>query len=180
MKGITMMIREEDPMDDKETNANKESENKKFTKDLLMAILVTAVGFVLLNLTFMFYAGVHNLVSKLIRSMMHEEPQMEGYTPYVIHGVCTLAVFLVSWLASRLKLHVALRAAILMVPLATSLVVIGIFFYEIPALAYALGAAVCLSLLGWLYLKKKHWLYMYSVVFVGIAILLMNLFGVEI
>lgn len=178
--GDNIMSREADMMDDKETNAGKEGESKKFTKDLLMAILATAVGFVLLNLTFIFYAGVHNLVRMAIWGIIGKEPQMEGWIPYTLHGISTLAVFLVSWLASKLKLHVVLKAAILMVPLATLLVVMGIFFYEAPVLAYTLGAVICLSLLGWLYLKKSNWLYMYAVVVVGVAILLMNLFGVEI
>jgi hypothetical protein len=162
----------------KEGEAGKE---QRLLKNVLNALLVAVLGFLMLNLTFIVYAGAYNLTSRLIRLTSGEGAGFaEATPPQILRIALALLIILLSWLVLRSKLNVILKAAFLMVPVATALVTIGIYFYETPIIVYSLGGLICAGLLFWLMRKKWHWLHMYSVLLVAGALTLMGILGIDI
>ncbi len=152
-----------------------------FLKDVLNSLLVAILGFLMLNLTFMVYAGAYNLAFRLMRISNGEGPGFaESGPPQCLRIVLAVLIILLSWFVLRSKLNVILKAAFLMVPVATALVTIGIYFYESPVLTYVFGGLICAGLLFWLFKNKWHWLYMYSVLLVASALTLMGILGIDI
>lgn len=155
--------------------------SKGVLKNILDALLVAVLGFLMLNLTFVVYAGAYNLASRVMRLAGGEGPGFaEVGPPQILRIALALLIILLSWLVLRSKLNVILKAAFLMVPVATALVTLGIYFYETPVLVYLSGGLVCAGVLLWLIRKKWHWLYMYSVMLVAAALTLMGILGVDI
>lgn len=150
-------------------------------KNVFDALLVAILGFLLLNLTFMVYAGVYNLAFRAMGLGAEEGMDFANAAPpQILRVVLAVLIILLSWFVLRAKLNVILKAAFLMVPVATALVTIGIYFFGSPVLAYVLGGLICAGLLLWLYKNKWHWLYMYSVLLVAGALTLMGVLGIDI
>ncbi|MGB7595573.1 MAG: hypothetical protein WBL80_08405 [Erysipelotrichaceae bacterium] len=80
----------------------------------------------------------------------------------------------------KLKVPVELKATLLSVPVVAILVKIGIATYTNAILTYVLAAIFIALLLGYLYIRKKHWLYIYAVVFTSVIVLLNFITGSEI
>ncbi|MBP7110014.1 MAG: hypothetical protein KBB09_00385 [Firmicutes bacterium] len=154
---------------------------KNVASKLLSAVLVAVLGFVLLNLAFLVYAAFQDAIYTLIYGAGKWETQeLVRFDPIYL-GWAFLAIMAGAfWLVYRSRLHVVFKAAFLMVPFATLLVLVGMKFYLVPLTAYAIGAVAGAILLLLLYRRKEHWLYAFSALLVMAALLIMGLLGVDI
>ena len=138
---------------------------------------MAAIGFALLNLTFIF----NYLVFQFIDIFMPGDPEsVPRWLPMVRHILFLIIIALISWIIFRLKLPALIKASFLTVPTAVVLVTIGILLYPSPILPYLLSGVLTLGVLLYFYLTKKPWLYYYSVVLVALALMVFTLMGGEI
>ncbi len=168
-------------MNETQVKEGEPGKRQNLLKNLLDALLVAVLGFLLLNLAFVVYAGAYNLAFRAMRLGAGEGMDFANAAPpQILRIVLAVLIILLSWFVLRSKLNVILKAAFLMVPVATALVTIGIYLYETPVLTYLLGGLICAGLLFWLFKNKWHWLYMYSVLLVAGALTLMGIMGIDI
>ncbi len=150
-------------------------------KKILSAIAVAGFGFILLNLTFLFDYLFQTLVDKIVRLFTSVDFNMAWHWfPPLKHLMFVVIIFLISWLIFRSKLGVLYKAIFMTVPLAVIYVTIGMFFYQWPIIVYSLGGSFSIGVLYYFYRTKKPWLYYYTLILVGLAMLLVGLLGVEI
>jgi len=146
-------------------------------KNILSAVAVAGFGFVLLNLTFILYALLARFVELFI-------PTDFGMTrPWFYpaqHALFMVIIGLISWLVFRSKLGVLYKAIYMTVPLAVAFVTIGMFLYRWPIVAYSLGGLLGAGVLYYFHHTKQPWLYYYTLVLVGLAMLIAGLLGIEI
>jgi hypothetical protein len=145
-------------------------------KKILSALAVAGLAFVLLNLTFLLYAFLQNL----IRDMIGYNPNFEPKLPWVPLLLFLVVIGLISWLVFRSKLGAFWKASFASVPLAVILVFIGIRWYLWSVIAYSLGGLISLGILYYLWRKKKSWMYFYTVILISLALGIFTLLGGEI
>jgi hypothetical protein len=147
-------------------------------RNVLSALVIAAAGFVLLNLTFLFFY----VVSLVFRSII--EP---GITPVehpwlmpVSFAVATAIIGLISWFVFRSGVAALIKAAYMTVPAAVVLVIFGIIFYRWPAVPYLVNSLLTIGVLYVFHRTKQPWLYYYSVILVALTLLIITLLGGEI
>ena len=150
-------------------------------KTILSALAVAGFGFMLLNVIFMFDFLLHTLVGGLIKLFIPVDPAMAyQWFPPMMHALFVAVIGLISWLIFRSKLGVLYKAIYMTVPLAVVFVTIGMFLYRWPVVVYSLGSVFGIGVLSYLYRTKKHWLYYYTVILVGLVLAIFSLLGGEI
>jgi len=150
-------------------------------KNILSAVAVAIFGFILLNITFLFDFIFQSAIRGLIRLFIPLDPNTDLYWfPPLMHASFVIIIGIISWFVFRSKLKVLYKAIYMTVPLAVVLVTIGIFLYHWPVAAYSLGSLFGIGVLCYFYRAKKPWLYYYTVILVGLAMLIVGLFGIEI
>lgn len=160
---------------------NRSMSGKQVVSELLSAVLVAALGFVLLNLTFLAYAAFHNTIFSLMYGTNREEMQdFVRFDPMYLRWIFLVIVAVAFWLVYRSRLHVVLKAAFMMVPFATLLVLIGIQFYLMPVAVYVISGIAGAIVLLVIYRRKEHWLYAFSALLVMVTLLIMGLLGIDI
>ncbi len=145
-------------------------------KNILSAVAVAVVGFVLLNLTFLFYVFLQNLIQEIFGYDISFQPKLPWLAPLLF----LLIIGLISWLVFRSKLNAFWKASVAIIPLAVILVFIGIRWYIWPVIAYSFGGLLSLGVLYYLWRAKKSWLYFYVVILVSAALAISSLLGMEI
>ena len=150
-------------------------------KKILSAVAVAGLGFVLLNLTFLFDFIFQSAVKALIGLFSPIDFNM-GYSwfPPIMHIVFVIIIGLVTFVVFRSKLSVFLKAVYMPVPVAVGLVTLGMFLYPWPLAVYSLGALACLGILYYFYRSKQSWLYYYAVILVSLVLAIFTLLGGEI
>jgi len=150
-------------------------------KKILSALGVAVFGYVLLIFTFIFDALFQSLLRLIFRLFTPVDLMMtiSWFAP-LMHGLFLIVIGLISWVVFRSKLSVFLKAVYLPVPVAVGLATLGMFLNPWPAAVYSLGVLACLGVLYYFYRTKQPWLYYYSVILVGLAMLFVGLLGVEI
>jgi len=98
----------------------------------------------------------------------------------MMHALFVVIIGLISWLVFRSKLGVLYKAIYMTVPLAVIFVTLGILLYRWPVVAYSLGSLFAIGVLYYFYHTKKPWLYYYTLILVGLAMLMVGLLGIEI
>jgi hypothetical protein len=146
-------------------------------KNILSALAVAVFGFILLNLTFLFYALVFQVFQFFIRGNIEPLP---GWVPITRFGVFLIIIGLISWLIFRLKIRTLFKAIYMTVPTAVVLVIIGIAFNAWPVMVYIVGGLITLGVLIYFYLTRKPWLYFYSIILVALTLMIYTLLGGEI
>ena len=151
----------------------KNSNLKKVLPPLSIVVSIP----ILLTLLFLFYALIFNFYDKII-----PWSQDAGPNSYFILRPITLFVILavISWFIFRSKIATLYKAIYTIVPVATVLAFIAIYFNGRPVLIYSLGALFSLGVLAYLFLTKKSWLYYFSVIIISITLLAVGLLGVDI
>lgn len=146
------------------------------TEYLLPAIAVAALSFILLNVTFMAFAGFHGLISLLFRG----EEGMRGWGGWVarLGFLPILAGLTVLVLKSRL--NVIVKAAVFSIPFATLIVISGILLYQMQGIAFIAGFGIYAATAAVLLLRKARWHYLYIATLVGFTLLIMSLLGIDI
>jgi hypothetical protein len=144
----------------------------------LSALVVAAAGYVLLNLTFLFYWAV-SLLLRLVLNPGDIPDECPWFMP-VSFAVATVIIGLVSWFIFRSRLLTLVKAVYMTVPVAVVLVLIGIAFYRWPAVPYVVNGLLTIGVLYIFHRTKQPWLYFYSVILVALTLLIFTLLGGEI
>jgi len=154
---------------------------KPIVKNILSALAVAVFGFILLNLAFIFDALFQNVVKRFLRLFTSTDLNMAyNWYPPTMHATFVVIICLISWPVFRSKLGTLYKATYMTVPLAVVFVTLGISFYRRPAIAYALGGLFGIGVLYYLYRTKKPWLYYYALILIGLVMLMVGLFKIEI
>jgi len=150
-------------------------------KNILSATAVAGFGFILLNAAFLFDFLYQSAVRGVVRLFIPLNPESDLFWfPPTMHVSFMIVIILITWLVFRSKLGVLYKAIFSTVPLAVVLVTMGMFLYRWPILSYSLGGLFCISVLYYLRRAKRHWLYMYTVILVGLVLAIFSLLGGEI
>jgi hypothetical protein len=147
-----------------------------YVKNILSALVVACVGFVLLNLTFL----LAYLVNQFITLFSPDNPETFHQWLTMIGDIIFLIIIaLISWVILRSKLSVLIKATFLTVPTAVALVTIGILLSSLSVLPYLIGALSTISVMFYFYRTHQSWLYYYSVILVALTLLVFTLMGGE-
>jgi len=150
-------------------------------KNILQTLAVALFGFVLLNLTFLFDFLFQTLITRFINLFTQTDLMMTyGWYPPFLHILFMIVIGLVSWFIFKSRLGTFYKATYMTVPTAVVLATVGISLYLWPIAAYSLGALISIGILYYFYRTKQPWLYYYTVILIGITMLLVGLLGVEI
>jgi len=137
------------------------------TRKILTLILIPLASLFLFGLAFMGAA--------LFSILFPEGRQVVDWHYLYIFLLCAgYGLFL------KLKVPVELKATLLTVPFVAILVKIGIATFPNTILTYVLAAIFIAIVLGFLYVRKKHWLYSYAVAFTSVIVLINFLSGADI
>lgn len=148
-----------------------------YIKNILSALAVPFFGFMLLNLTFLFYALLTRLV--LLFFPPNFAATSRWFTPIMLI-IIGFIIALISRLVFKSKLNKIYKAVFSTVPLAVIFVTTGIMLYRWPTLAYGINTVVFGAILVYLYKTDKSWLYYYTVILVSLTLLVFTLLGGEI
>jgi hypothetical protein len=152
-----------------------------FVKKILSALGVAGLGFVLLNVTFLFDFLFQSLIRGFIRLFIPVNPEMDfNWFPPLMHGSFLIVIGLLTFAIFRSKLSVFLKAVYMPVPVAMGLATLGIFLYPWPVAVYSLGALACLGVLYYFFRTKQPWLYYYAVILFSLTLAIFTLSGGEI
>ncbi|RJO63342.1 MAG: hypothetical protein C4542_00165 [Dehalococcoidia bacterium] len=148
-----------------------------YVKNILSALAVAAIGFVLLNLTFLLSYLVFQFIDIFIPGNRESAPQ---WIPLARHILFLAIIALISWVVFRSKLPVLIKAIFMTVPTAVTIVTIGIVSYPSPVLPYLFGSLLTIGVLFYFFRTHKPWLYYYSVILVVLTLMIFTLMGGEI
>jgi hypothetical protein len=148
---------------------------KTWQKNVLSAVVIVVVGFILFNVAFILAAFVFNTVASLTGKDMEQGPRFAGVASYlIILALLSIAVFI-----SKLT-HLA-KATFLTMPLMAVLILSGVMLYEQPSwVTFAAGATIVGAILIYLYTKKLPWLYYFATFYVAVLALAVTIFRIEI
>jgi hypothetical protein len=142
-------------------------------------LVIVILGFILLNLTFLFNFLIFGLFDLIIPKNLVETREWQ-WLPSVRHFLFLVIIGLISWPVLRSRLGVLPKAIYLTVPVAVTLVTVGILLNSSPVLAYLISALITVAVIVYLYLTRRPWMYFFSVIVVAVALLIFNLTGGEI
>ena len=148
-------------------------------KNILSALAIVFFGFILLNITFLLNFLFFSLVDLLIPQRLTETGGWQWFPP-ARHLLFLVIIGLISWPILRSRLRSLFKAIYLVVPVAVTLVTIGLLLNTLPVLSYLICALLTLGTLVYLYLTRRPWLYFFAVIIVAFALLVFNLMGGEI
>jgi hypothetical protein len=150
-------------------------------KNILSAITVAGFGFILLNLAFLFDWLFQSAVIWFIKLFTLANPPMDWpWFPPIMHILFVLVIGLISWLVFQSKFGTLYKAIYMNVPLAVVFLTLGIFFYRWPIIAYFLGGLFALGVLYYFNRTKQPWLYYFTLILIGLMMLIVGILGVEI
>lgn len=151
------------------------------SRNIFSAVAIPILGFILLNLTFLFDFAYQEAIRYLIGLFVPLGPDMPyTWLPPLFHGSFVAVIGGLSWLVFRARLGVFLKAAYMTVPTAVVLVTVGMFLYSGQVISYSVGALLCAGTLYYFYRTRQPWLYYYSVILVALALAIFTLLGGEI
>ncbi len=149
--------------------------------NILQAVTITVVGFLLLDLTFILTAVYQGLLRLLFSLFVPVETLMSGFWYPLLARLSFLVVIgLVSWWILRSKAAAVYKATFSLVPIATVYVTIGMFLSRWPVAVYTLGAAFGVGVGYYLYRTKQKWQYYYALALISAVLLYMMISGIDI
>ncbi|HNV96832.1 MAG TPA: hypothetical protein PKL13_00745 [bacterium] len=154
--------------------------NKKIIKNILSLISIPFFGFILLNITFILNALFYFLVTRIINVIGIDGEMHWYFIPSIIRFCFLGIIIIISYFIFHSKLKTIFKAIFLVVPLATTLVTIGIFLYHWPIIIYSLGFLLVLSSIYYFYQTKQPWIYYYSVILTSLVLAIFFALGGDI
>ncbi|MFA6027796.1 MAG: hypothetical protein WC752_02620 [Patescibacteria group bacterium] len=169
------------------TNTKKIETQKKHIiknpiwRNVVAVLLITVLGFILFNVTFLFDAAYQGIVRRIVMIFIQMGPESNFYWfPIVMHGSFLVILLLISWLVLRTKWRPLIKAIFITQPAATVLATTGIILNHWPAAVYSVGAVIVAASLFIFYRMKLSWIYYYAVIFVALTLSIFTLMGGEI
>ena len=145
---------------------------KPWLKNILSAVIIVVVGFVLFNAAFLLTALVWRLAEMLFGAQS---------APLLSKIVTLFIVLLISFFVFRSRFNDLVKASFLTMPLMVILVMLGILMYPLPQWQlFVAGALIVGGLFFFLYKKKLSWLYFFATFYVTVLVVIILLTGMEI
>jgi len=154
-----------------------ENIKNSYVRNTLLALVVALVGFILLNLTFLFYAAIINGIGLFLPADFASTSSWYMPVMMLIISICIVVGY---WFVFKSKIKEIYKATLMTVPAAIILIIDGITLYRWPLIAYSVGAVLTLGTLYYFYRAKQPWLYWFAVIIVAVALVSMNLTGMKI
>ena len=156
---------------------------KSNQKKILSALFISVFGFILLNLAFLFVAGFVNGSLALYKLITSKQLEINNniFFGHVFLIISILIILIISlFILKSKKIKTLYKATYFMVPLAVVYVIFGMFLSNFTVLLYIISALIFFSVLYYLHRNKQSWLYYYSLIFISIIMLIMNILKIDI
>ena len=150
---------------------------QRFLQNLPTILAVPVGGFVLWNLVFMVAALFVNLVGFVFPP---DFARTSAWFMPVIMGSYALFIMVIAWFAIRSRLDPLFKAVFITMPLAVFYVTVAVLLWRWPFVSYIINAFVFSAIVTYLFQTKKPWVYLYSVLFTTLTLLIFTLAGGEI
>lgn len=144
------------------------------------ALAVAIFGFVLLNIVFILDSLLTQLISRIISLFTSFVPESFRWFPPLSQVIFVIIIAISSFYIFRSKLSDVLKCIFLTVPLVIFYVAIGIIFFTIPIVGYAIATLLTISLLYFFFYKKLSWIYFYTVILVALTLMTFTVVGGQI
>lgn len=155
----------------------------KTLKNVLSVLAVAFFGFIMLNLAFLLAALFQGFLDLIIGLFVKQDINMDPsffWIPLLKHFLFLVLIAVISLFIFKSRLGNLYKAIYMTVPLAVMFATIGIFFYQWLIIVYVLGSLFFLFVLFYLIRTKQPWIYYYTLILMGITMLLVMVLGVEI
>jgi hypothetical protein len=149
-------------------------------RGVLSALAVAVFGYVLLNAAFIFYFLLQSSIRALVGLVTPVDLFRNSWLLMGVHVLFVIVIGLISWLILKSRLGTLYKAIYLTVPFAVVFVTIGILLFRWPAAAYLSSGLFAAGVLYYLHRTRQPWLYYYTLVLIGLTLLISNLLGMEI
>jgi hypothetical protein len=151
-------------------------------KGILSAVAIVVIGFILLNLTFLFDFIYQTIIRAIIRLFIsYDEMDMNfRFIPPLMHLSFAVLICIISYFIFKSKLKTIYKAIYSTVPLAVIYATIGIFLYQWQIAVYLLGFLFSAGVLYYLYKTKQPWMFYFSWAYIIILMLIVMMFQIEI
>jgi len=147
----------------------------------LQIIALPVIGFILLNLAFILDYLFQTLIDFIVGFFVSVDLNVAFGSYFVIKQVLFLLfIFLISYFIFKSHLPTIAKAIYSVVPLAATFLTIGILSYPFMVISYVASAFVFVSLVYYLYTTKQPWQYYYAVLFIGVLMLMIAIFSIDI
>ncbi len=155
--------------------------NDSLLKNIISIMTVPVLGFILLNIVFVINAVFQWILRRFLMIFIDFNPDMNlSWIPAMMRILFVVFILMISFFILRTKMKPIFKATFLVVPAATVLVTMGIFFYQIPIISYIIGLIIVSGIIYYFYKTKQSWLYYYSVILISLVLALFTLTGGEI
>lgn len=142
-----------------------------WTKKLLIMIGITIGAYIGFNLTFMLAAFITLSVGSLTGTF--------GYT--IGRMIFIVVIYLIFAITKQLKIPVWIKATIFTMPMISTLILIGIYGYELDQwIVLGIGALFVSGVVYYLYRNKWDWTYYYALGFVTACATYVIIAGIDI
>lgn len=152
---------------------------KFWQKNILSALVIMLVGFLLFNVAFMLAFLVNTVYGFAIRSFV-DGTDNASFVHGLWHYIFIVIVLVISWIVLRSKLNDLAKATYFTMPMVVVLTEIGLQLFEMQALVWVLGAVLVAAVLFYLYMTKRSWLYYFATLYSAAVMAFVVLAGIEI
>lgn len=154
---------------------------KPLVKNILWVLAVCFFGIILLNLTFMFDALYQGAIRRIVMMFMPFNPESTMYRfPILMHGSFVVIIGIISRFIFKSKMRTLFKAIYMPVPVATVLVMLGMFLSNKPTISYTVGTVLCLITLYYFYRTKQPWIYYFAVIVTALTLVIYTISGGQI
>lgn len=162
-------------------NELKKTIKKIILRNTLYVVAIPAIGFILLNLTFILDYFFQTALDFFVNLFTQTEINRvwRWYPPFK-HFLFIALLILISRSIFNSKIKTIYKATFFVVPLATLYTTIGMFMYRWPFISFSLAIYLFTGTFYYLVKKRLSWLYYYSLILISITLLIFNLMGGEI
>lgn len=158
-----------------------EIQRKSKLRTILQIVIIPILGFLLLNLTFVFDALYQSIIRRIIRDFVSFDPDSHiSWLPSMLHFSFVILISIISKFVFNLKLNLLFKSSFSMVPVATVLVTIGMLSYPNLAITFFTGAIFVFSIYLYLIKTKQAWQYFYALCLITLALIIGSITGMEI
>lgn len=146
-------------------------------KRIFTLIAIPILGYILLNLTFIFDFLFQSMLDKFFPI---DYNMTCAWFPMGKHILFMVIIALISWFILKSNLKELYKAIYSAVPTAVILVTVGMFLYHWPIIEYVVSMLILGIIIFYLYKTKKSWIFYYAVTWVALGLLVMSILGMDI
>jgi len=141
-------------------------------KKILEALGIAVIGFVLFNVAFMMFAAIVGIIMMIAKTSIQNNGL--GFLIFI------LILLILTTLVFRSKLNIILKSGYLCMPVMSGLVILGILFNKNQLMVFGFAGLFIGVLLGYLWIKKQPWQYLFSVLYCTALGLIISIFNIQI